>query len=373
MTNGIIPNHFGFSKFLLTSLLTVLLLAGRPLDSQAILYEGIRPLGMGNAFTAVSDDENAVFYNPAGLSRMPDRVKIGLVNPRISLASDSIDFINDAMDTDFDETAEVADLLRQYTGKPQHFSLGFFPHLGLNMFDASVLFGVLGHTRMDMEIRNPVWPESHVNLNGDIGPVMGGGMNLPAVEGLSIGMGLKYLYRNSLNEIYTPAQIASENFEDTIDDDLNSGSGVSLDIGAIYELPDLIPYVDKTSIGLAGLNLPDMSMGSATRIKHQFNTGIAVEKTLLPWCTVVGAFDIHDITYSAIDENQLSRRIHMGAELQIPVISLRTGINDGYVSAGGTLDLKMFKFDVATYAIEQGAYAGQKDDRRYLAQIFFGW
>jgi hypothetical protein len=33
-----------------------------------IMVNGIRPMGMGGAFTAVSDDENAIFYNPAGIS-----------------------------------------------------------------------------------------------------------------------------------------------------------------------------------------------------------------------------------------------------------------------------------------------------------------
>ena len=33
-------------------------------------FEGVRPLGMGGAFTAVADDENALFYNPAGLARV---------------------------------------------------------------------------------------------------------------------------------------------------------------------------------------------------------------------------------------------------------------------------------------------------------------
>ena len=28
---------------------------------------GVRPVAMGNAFTAISDDGNAVFWNPAGL------------------------------------------------------------------------------------------------------------------------------------------------------------------------------------------------------------------------------------------------------------------------------------------------------------------
>ncbi len=63
----------------------------------------------------------------------------------------------------------------------------------------------------------------------------------------------------------------------------------------------------------------------------------------------------------------------MGAELRTPVVSVRTGVNDGYLSADGTIDLRVFKLDLATYAIEQGAYAGQKHDRRYVAQVSFGW
>src|SRR6476620_8358071 len=31
-------------------------------------FEGIRPLGMGNAFLAVADDSNVLWYNPAGLA-----------------------------------------------------------------------------------------------------------------------------------------------------------------------------------------------------------------------------------------------------------------------------------------------------------------
>src|SRR3990170_3935872 len=35
-----------------------------------LFYQGVRPLGMGGAFTAVADDENAMFYNPAGLNNI---------------------------------------------------------------------------------------------------------------------------------------------------------------------------------------------------------------------------------------------------------------------------------------------------------------
>jgi len=52
--------------------LILLFLAATPASAQNMvtLFDigaGVRPLGMGGAFTALADDENALFYNPAGL------------------------------------------------------------------------------------------------------------------------------------------------------------------------------------------------------------------------------------------------------------------------------------------------------------------
>ena len=41
---------------------------GASADEMPTDWAGIRPLGMGNAFTALGNDENAVFSNPAGLA-----------------------------------------------------------------------------------------------------------------------------------------------------------------------------------------------------------------------------------------------------------------------------------------------------------------
>ena len=188
----------------------------RPAPADAVLYDGIRPLGMGNAFTAVADDENAVFYNPAGLSMMSG-LQLGVVNPQIEIADDSIDFADDAGDVDFDNTSEVADLLRKYTGKPQHVRVGLFPHLGLNIKDVGVLVGALGQGTVDVEINNPVWPQTRVNLIADYGPIVGGGFQLPAVKNLHLGMSLKYIGRESLSEVYTPAEIAASLLAEVVD------------------------------------------------------------------------------------------------------------------------------------------------------------
>ncbi|MGB7055958.1 MAG: hypothetical protein WBE28_11630, partial [bacterium] len=54
-------------------LIIALVIVGQIFDPGATGYTfvklgvGVRPVAMGNAFTAISDDGNAVFWNPAGL------------------------------------------------------------------------------------------------------------------------------------------------------------------------------------------------------------------------------------------------------------------------------------------------------------------
>ena len=52
----------------------------------------MRPLGMGNAYVAIADDFNAVFYNPAGLARLNDWY-LEIINPGVTISSGAIDFL----------------------------------------------------------------------------------------------------------------------------------------------------------------------------------------------------------------------------------------------------------------------------------------
>ena len=74
------------------------------------LYRGPRPLAMGGAFTAVADDENALFYNPAGIAEI-STLRAGIFNPLFEVSQDGMDFVNDAMDTDFDNVDDAVDFL----------------------------------------------------------------------------------------------------------------------------------------------------------------------------------------------------------------------------------------------------------------------
>ena len=44
---------------------------------------GARPLAMGNAFTAIGNDLNSVFYNPAGIASIKEFDLLGLSSKRL--------------------------------------------------------------------------------------------------------------------------------------------------------------------------------------------------------------------------------------------------------------------------------------------------
>jgi hypothetical protein len=63
---------------------------------------------------------------------------------------------------------------------------------------------------------------------------------------------------------------------------------------------------------------------------------------------------------------QAGKKIHLGTELSLPIIDLRAGINQGYMTYGIGINLLVFRIDAATYTEELGAYTGQSGQNRWL-------
>ena len=332
-------------------------------------YRGVRPLGMGNAFTAISDDENALFYNPAGLAEISSW-SVGLINPIVEVSESTIDLYNDSEDIDTDDSGQVADLLREYVGEPQHARVSLLPYVGFPVAQCGVMIGYLGQATLDAEVRNPAWPEADTSYTVDHGPLVGVGGRIPS-SNIRIGATVKYINRESLDEIYTATDIADDNFEDQFEDDLEEGSDLALDVGVLYTLAFEWPV--KTHIGLTVQNLPEMDFGAARDQQTQTNIGLALEKSFSKY-KLLGALDYRDLTHAIGEDDDIPKRLHMGLELQFPkILSVRAGLNQGYGTYGLTLDFWIVKLDLASYTEEVGAYAGQRDDRRYVGQLTIGW
>ena len=92
-----------------------------------VLFRGVRPLGMGGAFLALSDDENALFYNPAGLNDVKGFGGAAILNPYVALSEDSVQLYKDIQDVEGTDAVQVANLLNQHVGEHQHVQAAMFP------------------------------------------------------------------------------------------------------------------------------------------------------------------------------------------------------------------------------------------------------
>ena len=330
----------------------------------AYFWKGVRPLGMGGAFTAIANDYNAIFYNPAGLERIP-RWSFSIFNLLIEYGENGQDFYDDSDDTNFDNSSEVADMLRRHMGESQHVRAAVFPHFVKKNYG----FGVLGQADINAEV-NAGWPEVDTSAVIDIAGIGGAGFGFLKDKALRVGLSAKYVHREHLQQIYTADDFADPNFEDTIDNDLKEGSGIGFDLGAMYTFPVFL----EPTVALVIQNIGGIDLDEAGEIPQQINLGVAAhyERGIY---SINAGLDLMDITKKVNeDEDDFFRRVHLGVESWLwDRVALRAGLYQGYGSLGIGIDLWALKIDYANYAEEVGAHAGQRADRRHLLQLSFGW
>ncbi|PLX89928.1 MAG: hypothetical protein C0618_00005, partial [Desulfuromonas sp.] len=326
-------------------------------------YKGVRPLGMGGAFTAVADDENALFYNPAGLNRV-ESWSMGLINPLVEASDSNVDLYEDIEDTDLDVTAEVTDLIRDNLGETFHTRVALFPHVVMKNF----AIGALAQGKTNVEFRNAANPEINVEAVGSGSAHVGlahGWMD----ENLRLGLGLKYIVAGHLQAVYDAGDIASSTFEDQVDDDTVDDSGFGFDLGAMYTLPVKFDPI----VGLTILNVADTDLGDAGELSQQVNIGFSATHQWR-WLDLTGAVDWMDVLEDAGTDDDMFKRLHFGLEAKFPkILSLRTGLSQGYGAFGLGLDFKLLKLEYANYAEEMASYTGGKPDRRHVVQVSLGW
>lgn len=337
-----------------------------------VLYRGIRPLGMGGAFITLSDDGNAMFYNPAGLNDVEGIFGgIEVLNPLIEISSNSLELFKDLSDIDPNNIDQVTDILGKNIGKHQHIRTALFP----NIVFKNIAFGVLAQGTVDAEIRNRVFPTVTTDLKVDIGGLVSGAYGFLDKK-LQVGVTAKFVERRRSSEDFTVSDIASETFDPLtkLQDDLenNPRSDFAFDIGLKINPPLSIL---NPSIAIVAANITDLDFGAPgkpDKIPQQYNIGLAINPDLWILSSTI-ALEVDDITKETKGEDDIYKRVHLGAELRFPaVLTIRGGINQGYYTAGISLNFWILRLEAATYSEEIGLFAGQKGDRRYLGQIVIG-
>ncbi|MDR2870415.1 MAG: hypothetical protein LBV04_08200, partial [Deferribacteraceae bacterium] len=313
----------------------------------------VAALGMGDAFYVKSDNKYAPFYNPAGLARVK-RNRVDIVPFMMSANMDTIDFVQDVIGLDFDNNTDVANMLQDYVGKPISGRVQLYPSYTRPFFTVGGYIDVSA----DAIASNPVLPELNRDAYTEVGVVLGGAHSV-FYDRLQLGVAGRFFYRINEKDSFTFIELSKDDF-DVSWDTMNKGYNLMADLGAIYNIyhhgvnPRIGVAVNNISIvETEDTDVPPVTLTLSAGISPKFER-LGINTDLI--------IDIKDITFSYEQDDDLPKRINIGAEARFlrDIIALRAGIHQGYFTAGFGIDLTYLQVDYAYYKEEIGAYSGQK-------------
>lgn len=342
-------------------------------------YEGTRANGMGGAFTAVADDNTAIFYNPAGMSQLEKGESNWFIkldaDPEIQDFYDEIDAATDSND----EVQAIADVIEKNYGN--HFSvrapsLGFLwarPSWGLAVIPVDL--------SIDMSLHQSVGPAVHLKAIQDTTIAFAKNWKIPKWHksgSFHVGVTAKAIYRMDVDEIVDAASI-SLNDEIFNIENANEGLAIDADVGFLWKGPwqrynpsAAMVIKNIADYGyLANFELIGEGTGDPENLHRTIDLGFAMD---LPswwvWSSKV-AFDIRDMLHPNWN---LQKGIHLGAEFMWEVASWfrggwRAGLNQGYWTAGFTGEFGIFKLDLASYGEEVGVEDTKIENRRFMLEM----
>lgn len=352
------------------------------LSAQALAFEypytvrSPRGLLMGDAFTAVNDDEYTLFYNPASLARHKSDLTLYPFSGHLS----GTNILGD-MDRfkDFpDEPVGVADVLMNY---PAHASAGVAP--GFKLFNVGVSF--IANESFDALMRNRAHPMMDLDLRSDKGVALGVGIPIgpnrigrKATSGsqTSLGLSAKYIERTGVKDTLALSgpTVVDAIGQDELDKLLKKlgrvkGIGWGFDAGLEHVVRN---GNTQFAIGLSALDItgteykvdknPDNLKVADT--KDQVNLGMAAGQNFSMFHYILSA-DIRALN----EQIDFGQRLRLGAEVGIPGLSIMVGMNSGYYSYGASADLGFMKLTGGFYDVELGSKYKQTKSERFIIYL----
>jgi len=320
-------------------------------------WTSVRALGMGNAYTAVVNDSDALFYNPAGLAQTGG-FRWTMFDPRLGANGlSAYETFKDVADSD-----NFADMINGLYGDTIWLSGGSKTALQFGPFAAAAFAGAEGSAYL----RNPAYPAMDVEYAADYGFTAGAGF--PLVPGfLNAGVVARRITRVGTSQPIDVSTLATLNTDQLEQEFKNRGSAYGLDLG----LTLMSPAPMSPRVSFAWKNVGDTKfkreagLRAPSTIPDEMVIGAAMSIDL-PLVSITPAIDYK---YLNREDVQLGKKLHLGVEVDLPLVALRAGLHQGYYALGAGMDLGIMRFDAATYGVEMGEYPGQKPDRRYIVQM----
>lgn len=323
------------------------------------LYRGARVMGMGGASVAFVNDEEAIFYNPAGLAGNR-RFRLNYLAADLSA---SWDFVSAAQEGVAAFENLSGDSFNVLIGRNLYAQAQIVPSLVASNFGVAVIVD----QQLGLTTFNQSYPQITLGYQTTNGiqlaygvSVLGGGKRQKG--DLRIGVAGKLLWRRGgyYDLPLTGVLTIQEDFSGIVG---GFGRGMGLDLGMQY----LRTVSDRLSLsgGAAFTDIGDTSFSSkATGIKNNLTLGVAAQYVYgLSKFTL--AYDYSHI----LSDIDWRKKNHLGLEVDLPLVDLYGGINQVGLTYGAAFDAWLFRITAFTYQEELGTLAKQNSARRYSARI----
>ncbi|MBP6218302.1 MAG: hypothetical protein KA436_06930 [Oligoflexales bacterium] len=350
---------------------------------------GVRPLAMGNAFVAVVDDQNALFYNPAGLARL-QTWDFEILNPTFEVSTRTLGLYKDIINLNKKDTStststtsssstsssgnsdidSILDVFQHETGRTHSFGLKLNPHFitsnwgfGVGMDNS---FSLVFHEQIEMDVQ----------LGSTTIAPFGIGFNF-LENRLSLGAALKYVYAMGIDQTFGIDSMAKASKELT--DYIQTGRGMGLDLGLLFTPFDVMqPTLGISLTDAGGTRLdkfppPGAKAGaSSAQLPPRLpslNVGLSIKPVKTDWLYLLLAMDSQMINQPI----HFSHKLSLGAELGLgSLLKLQAGVHEGDISGGFQFDVGLVNIRFASYSVDHGPVVGldkELKDRRYALQL----
>jgi hypothetical protein len=323
-------------------------------------YRGTRAEAMGNAFTAIADDEEAIFLNPAGLAGV-DGFRFNYA--ALDLATNWETVTSYASVSDAFKSLD-GDSFNSILGKDVYAQAQFTPSIVMPNFGIALLVD----QQVALSTENAALPQVNFGFQTTDGVQAAYGVSLMRGrhrgQDFRIGIGGKILWRRGGYRQLPMMTLVSADI-DAMKQAVGGfgGPAYGVDFGSQYIRK--LSHNLTLSGALVYTDIGDTNFGNGpSPIKGNLSVGVAAK---------FGYHNAH-LTLSAeqrhlLEETDWRKKTHVGMELALPMISLYGGINQVYLTYGASFDVWIMRITAASYAEELGSYVHQNAPRRYVIKI----
>jgi hypothetical protein len=326
------------------------------------LYVGTREQAMGGASVAITQDDEAIYLNPAAMAGNKG-FKIYLLNLNVEVSSDAVNDIKNSA-TVFNNIGPTS--LQNFVGQNIETRAELTTGLTIPNFGMSYLVD----QQVALQVQNLSNPNVLFGLQTTNGFQFATGFSLlsknkKSQDDLRVGLGFKFMYRRGGYNDLDLQQILNISQSEIKTITGNYGVGEDGDLGLQY-----IRTLNKKWKLMAGLDYQDVggmafSTGGQTQ---QENLGMGIGAKFSPsrLLDITLGYDLKNLT----QDMPFERKNHVGLEFAFPILRLQLGLSEGaYFSYGATTDFWLMSVSLLSYEEELGEDPGQDGERRYMVRI----